>query len=229
MDAGFCRYDLRTTEPEAARGFYQNALGLELGPMLGVGKLAEQARARGAPPHWLGSLAVRELEPVVQALLDRGSQLLGASERGEEHEAFAVIRDPCGAIVAVRESAPIATRAPIVWHQLHTADLDRSCALYSELFGWSIARTIETARPEGKHWIIRLADREIGSLSSIAGRPGVHPHWLFYFAVADLERRLADVSANGGRPLAPIALPNGDRVAACEDPQGAAFGLFQAA
>jgi hypothetical protein len=64
-------------------------------------------------------------------------------------------------------------------------------------------------------------------MANTARWPGVHPHWLFHFPVADLEAALAAVRARGGRALAPNLLPSGDRVVACEDPQGAAFGLLE--
>jgi predicted enzyme related to lactoylglutathione lyase len=38
--------------------------------------------------------------------------------------------------------------------------------------------------------------------------------------------RAVVVVARGGRVLEGVVLPNGDRIAPCEDPQGAAFGLL---
>ena len=62
-------------------------------------------------------------------------------------------------------------------------------------------------------------------MADIAGRPGVHPHWLFHFRVAALEPALAAVRAAGGLVLDPLTLPNGARIAVCDDAQGAAFAL----
>jgi predicted enzyme related to lactoylglutathione lyase len=220
---------------DAARAFYLDAVGLDFaedGSMLAVWPLHEQARARGAPAHWLGHIAVTDLAMTVQQLLDRGSQLLGPPLlRGEDGEAFAILRDPCEAVVAVRETSRRARREPVAWHQLHTRDLDRSWAFYSELFGWVQAGTVDVGVPEGGHRMFRWsgADKDVGSMANTARLPGVHPHWLFYFPVSDLESTLAKVSARGGRALVPVPLTNGDRIAACEDPQGAAFGLVQPA
>src|SRR5687767_5667400 len=152
MSAVFCRYDLRTTDPAAARGFYLGALGLdvsEAGSLLAVWPLHEQARARGAPAHWLGHIGVTDLAATVQQLLARGSQLLGPAQlRGADGEAFAILRDPCDAVVAVRESSSPARPGPVAWHQLHTRDLDRSWAIYADLFGWSPAGTLAAIEPE---------------------------------------------------------------------------------
>jgi predicted enzyme related to lactoylglutathione lyase len=63
----------------------------------------------------------------------------------------------------------------------------------------------------------------------IATRPSVHPHWLFHFRVNALGPALEAVRAGGGSMLDPIALPNGDHAAVCDDPQGAAFALVERA
>ena len=231
----FCRYDLRTIDVEAARAFYADAIGLDFfqdRSILAVWPLHEQARARGAPPHWLGHVAVTDLDTTVRQLLGRGSQLLGPSQlRGEDGEAFAILRDPCEAVVAIRETARRPKREPVAWHQLHTRDLDRSWTLYSELFGWLPAEMIDVGGPEGGHRMFRWngAGKPVGSVANTARLPGVHPHWLFYFPVSDLESTLGKVASRGGRALPPMLLPNGDRIAACEDAQGAAFGLVQPA
>jgi len=234
MGNGFCRYDLRTTETEAARAFYVEAIGLDFedGSTLRVWPLHEQARARGAPAHWLGQIAVTDLETTLRELIGRGSQLLGPSPlRGDDNEAFAILRDPCEAVVAVRQTLRDKSSEPVVWHQLHTRDLERSWALYAEIFGWSHAGAIDLSELAGEHRTFRWkgAGKPVGSMANTARLPGVHPHWLFHFPVSDLESTLANVSARGGRALPPMLLPNGDRVAACEDPQGAAFGLLQPA
>ena len=71
--------------------------------------------------------------------------------------------------------------------------------------------------------------KSVGGMANTARAPEVHAHWLYCFPVADLDGALAKVSAKGGRALTPAVLPNGDRIAPCDDPQGAAFGLLQLA
>lgn len=80
-----------------------------------------------------------------------------------------------------------------------------------------------------RHRSLAWADGQptIGMISDIAGRPEVHPHWLFLFAVPSLDAAVARVRSLGGIAIGPTALPNGARVAVCDDPQGAAFGLIE--
>jgi len=66
-----------------------------------------------------------------------------------------------------------------------------------------------------------------GSISGVEGRPEVHPHWLFFFGVPSLDTTLERTRRHGGTVIGPITLPNGVRIAACDDPQGAAFGVIE--
>ena len=108
----FCRYDLRTTDPSAAKTFYSEVVGLDFtgdpssdeSPPLGVWLLHEQARARGAPPHWLGHIGVTDVDATAQRLIELGSERLSPTLRANDGTAFATVRDPGGAVVAVRAS-----------------------------------------------------------------------------------------------------------------------------
>jgi predicted enzyme related to lactoylglutathione lyase len=230
----FRRYVLRTLDVEAARAFYGEVVGLDFSAPpeesgIQAWPLHEQARARGAPPHWLGQLAAAaDVDATVQRLLDLGAERLGPTFKGQDGAAFATLRDPIGAVVGVRESTPTPERAPVAWHHLHTRDLERAWAVYSELFGWQHTETVEAADLEGgfRTFAWERAGESVGSVANTARWPGVHTHWLFYFPVADLEASLALVRAKGGKTLEPVILPNGHRLAPCDDPQGAAFGLF---
>ena len=71
-----------------------------------------------------------------------------------------------------------------------------------------------------------MTGRSVGSVADTARLPGVHPQWLFFFPVADLEASLEKVRAAGGIALAPFRTSNGHRAVACDDPQRAAFGLW---
>jgi predicted enzyme related to lactoylglutathione lyase len=232
----FCRYDLRTTDPDAARIFYFEVLGLDFTgtseepSILGVWLLHEQARARGAPAHWLGQIGVTDLDATVNRLLELGGERLGPTVQAADGSAYATLRDPVGAVVAVRASTRRPRRSPVAWHLLHTQDLDRAWAVYSELFGWTHTETIDVADPVGGYRMFawEATGKSVGGMANTARTPGVHVHWLYYFSVADIEATLEKVRAHGGHaPANAMVLPNGDRIAPCEDGQGAAFGLYQ--
>jgi len=232
----FCRYSLRTIDVDAALRFYAEAIGLAV-PRGGASEpwtleawpLHEQARARGAPPHWLGHLATDDLEQTVDRFVELGGERLGPTLRANDGTAFAMLRDPFGAVVAVRPRGEIPIPHPVRWHQLHTHDVDRAWTAYSKLFGWAPKGTIEVADPEGGHRLFAwsAADEPAGSMANTARWPGVHPHWLFYFPVADVAAAVARVRALGGQAKEPIELLDGTSIAACDDPQGVAFGVIR--
>jgi predicted enzyme related to lactoylglutathione lyase len=234
----FCRYDLRTSEPDAARAFYSEVAGLDFADspeepsVLGAWLLHERARARGARPHWLGQIGVTDLDATLTRWIGIGAERLGPTVEASDRPHYAALRDAGGAVLAVSANPQKPRRAPVAWHHLHTRDLDRSWAVYSELFGWTHTETFNVPDLPGGHLMFGWegSDKSIGSMANTARAPGVHTHWLFFFPVADIEGSLAKVRERRGRVVAEATtLPNGDRLAPCEDPQGGAFGLYQAA
>ncbi|MBN8227818.1 VOC family protein [Corallococcus macrosporus] len=228
MTNGFCWYELRTSRPDDARRFYSSVLGT---PAVGeITVLPEAAAARGAPSHWLGHLDVPDLEPAVQRFIAQGAERLGPPRRSAEGILSTVLRDPFGAVVALTSRMGRETHAELAWHELHTLDQERAFALYSGLFGWRPTETLQLSPEVGTYqqFTWREDARSVGAACSTARLPHIHPHWLFYFAVDDLDRALAAVEAGGGLVAGgPHVMPGGSRVAPCEDPQRAAFGLCQ--
>jgi predicted enzyme related to lactoylglutathione lyase len=223
MTSSFCRYQLRTTDVPAARAFYQQVLGREDPTVV---PLPEQARARGARPHWLGFLAVADVAATAAAFVKRGATLLGpkwAEPGGFEAQG---LRDPGGAVVALAHGSASPPRSEVVWHLLNTTNVARAKLDYAELFGWHFEAPLDL----GPHGLIHpfgwhQGEAPVGALMDIAGRPGVHPHWLFAFESPQLDLALGAVRTNGGLAIGPVELPSGDRLAVCDDAQGAAFGL----
>jgi predicted enzyme related to lactoylglutathione lyase len=223
---------LRTSNVEAARAFYAAVLGD--GP-LEVVKLHEQAVARGARPHWLGFLEVPDVDRAVAAFAERGASLLGPKWVNPAGLEAAVMRDPGGAVVALAKppprgragGEPASRLGPeVAWHVLNTADADATRAAYHDLFGWDFGPPV-TLEGAGVFHPFSWAPGgpRVGSVGDIRGRPGVHPHWSFNLRVASLEPAVEAVGRGGGLVAAVLTLPSGERVAVCDDPQGAAFAL----
>ncbi|RKH62863.1 VOC family protein [Corallococcus aberystwythensis] len=229
MTNGFCWYELRTSRPDEARRFYSHVLGT---PAVGeFTLLPEAAAARGAPSHWLGHIGVPDLDASVQRFLAQGAERLGPPRKSTEGIPSAVLRDPFGAVVALTSRPGRESHAELAWHELHTRDHARAFALYSELFGWHPTEALQLSPEVGTYqqFTWREDGRSVGAACSTARLPHIHPHWLFSFAVDDLDRALAAVVDGGGLVAnGTHVMPDGTRVAACEDPHRAAFGLRQA-
>lgn len=229
----FGRYVLRTIEVDAARRFYEEAVGLRLPAgaaaetSLEAWPLHERARSAGAPAHWLGHLEVDDVEGAVSELSAMGAQSLGPTVRAASGATWATVRDPFGAVVALRARGDTPPDRPVEWHQLHTRDLERAWPTYAKLAGWRAAGTIDAPDPEGGHRLFAWSGEPVGSIANTARWPGVHAHWLFYFPVDDVDATAARVRHHGGTAQTPVARVQDRRIAVCEDPHGAAFGVIE--
>lgn len=231
----FFRYELRTTEPLAAARFYADALGLDLTPgatgSLELSALPERALANGARPHWLGHVDVADVEATLAAFVARGAQPIGPLQHRADGARHAIVRHPLGAMLALSSASALPPDPRVVWHQLATTDRDAAFALYSDLLGWTTkGEELDLGELGAQRSLAWSADGPIvAGVSDTARRPGVHVQWLFHFAVADVDATREKVRELGGVALPAVSLPSGVRVAACDDVQGAAFGLMSVA
>jgi uncharacterized protein len=223
---------LRTTNIPAARAYYAEVVGAELWSAdVDLVPLPARAVALGAPAHWLGQIGSPDVAEVAARVVAQGGQQLGPIEHAATGSSSAALRDPFGAVLGVSSEPLAAQRTAVAWRVLHTSEPERAFACYAGLFGWSAAPSADLGPAFGVLRSFAWDDlgESSGGILDIAGRPQVHPHWLFYFAVPDIEEALAKVRAHGGKPWGPLLTPGGELVAACDDPEGAAFGLHQAA
>jgi predicted enzyme related to lactoylglutathione lyase len=226
----FFRIVLRTTDVERARAFYGAVFGeraIEAVP------LHEQALARGARPHWLGLLTVSSVDADMARLVERGGMALSPTWRNPQGYDGATLRDPGGAVLGLAKvldehSAVLDEPTHVSWHVLNTADVQRARATYAELFGWEFRAPVELEGVGTFHpFAWQAGGPAVGALGDIAGRPGVHPHWLFHFGVSALDPAVRAVREHGGIVVHERTLPSGGRVAVCDDAQGAAFALLE--
>jgi predicted enzyme related to lactoylglutathione lyase len=234
----FCWRELRTTEVAAAARFYGAALGwrheaerLVRGDVAvaSIGALPEAARARGAPAHWLPHAGVADLDGAVRAWQAAGGEALGPIRRAVDG-AIAVVRDPHGAVLGL-STCPAAAADVVAWHQLHVADAAAAASTYAAVLGWRPLPLVDLGPPVGiqRPFAWGAGDRADGAIAATVTPDGaVHPHWELHVAVADVDATVAAIRGAGGQAVR-FALPGGDEVAACHDPQGAAFSVHRRA
>jgi predicted enzyme related to lactoylglutathione lyase len=227
-NARFARYILRTTDVSSAQAFYRDVLGLQGDYAF---PLHEQALARGARPHWLGHIDVADPATAAAPLLAAGGQQLG-----ERPDGVVVLRDPGGALLALGGVHTLlagraarfdeASKTSVVYHVLRARNADGLAALYAELFGWSLGERF--ALNDGEQYralAFQAGEPSVGAAGELSA--GVHPQWLFFFAVDSLADAVAKVREHGAVVIGPSTLPSGAQCAVCDDPQGAAFGMMQ--
>jgi len=224
----FSRYQLRTTDVDGARQFYTDLLGSRFWDTgIDAGPLPAAAAARGAPAHWLGHIAVDDVVGTFLRFAEAGATQLGPAPDGADGNGR-VVRDPFGAIVALSPTGSMPGQDRVGWHLLSTRDEAQAFRVYSDLFGWTLLETLDLGE-QGRHATFTWARSgpAAGSTTDLARRPHVHSQWLFFFRTDDLDASLEVVRESGGLAQRVTETSDGDLVVACDDPQGAAFGLHQ--
>ncbi len=245
----FAWYTLMTTNTLAAEAFYCGVMGWRAQdagiadrsytmfsvaevPMSGLMALPPEARAAGAPPAWMGYVAVGEVDEAAAHVIELGGAIHRAPEDIPGVGRFAVVADPQGAAFMLFKSVADAqgpqaapgTAGHAGWHELHAVDQESAFDFYSSLFGWTKGEAVDMG-PMGTYQLFAVEGGTGGGMmTKAAAMPA--PFWLYYFNADDIEAAAARVKAEGGQVLnGPHQVPGGSWIVQCLDPQGAMFAL----
>lgn len=245
----FVWYELLTTDPEAACAFYgavfdwgvqrtgtpgkdYRILSMAGRAVGGLMALPEDVRAAGAPPGWMGYVAVDDVDAWAERFVRAGGVTHRAAEDIPGVGRFAVVSDPQAAPLVLFKGAsdsepvppPPGTPGHVGWHELYCENLEPAFAFYAGQFGWTRGDAMDMGAM-GVYQLFRIGGVDAGGMMT---RPAQVPQacWLFYFNVADIDAAVSRVSANAGRVLnGPLPVPGDLWIAQCSDPQGAVFCL----
>jgi uncharacterized protein len=245
----FTWYELMTTDTAAAKAFYGDVVGWETQdvPMpgmtytlllagetrvCGLMELPESARKMGAPPSWLGYVAVDDVDATVEQVKRLGGSVHMPPADVPEVGRFSVIADPQGATLGLfKWVAPSADQHPepgqpghAGWHELLAVDWEKAYAFYSTLFGWEKADAMDMG-PMGTYQLFSAGGEQIGGMFNKPPAVPV-PFWLYYFNVDDFDAATERAKAGGAKIAnGPMQVPGGQWIVQCIDPQGAMFAL----
>ncbi len=247
----FVWYELMTTDPDSAKGFYQNVVGwgtapFEGGPegmppytmwlngetpLGGLMELPEEAQKQGAPPHWLAYIATPDVEKTIDRATSLGASIVMPIMEIEDVGRMAILKDPQGAMFAAYtpSGSPPAGDGPpetggISWHELATTDWKAADKFYGDLFGWNDAGDMDMGEA-GTYHMFGKGETPYGGMFNKPPEMPAPPHWLLYAKVSDLGQAIDKVRKGGGQILnGPMDVPGGE-VVQCLDPQGAMFAL----
>lgn len=111
---------------------------------------------------------------------------------------------------------------PFVHVELHTGDLARAKAFYSQLFGWELQ---DLPMPGGSYTMINVGDGTGGGMMS---DPDVPPHWLAYVAVDDIAAATEKAKSLGATILQDVMeIAEYGWMSVITDPTGATFALWK--
>lgn len=246
----FIWYDLSTTDPAAAEGFYGSVIGwgtqpyggdtpytmwtVEEKPIGGVMELPEEAARMGTPPHWIGYISTPDVDATTAQAKELGGTVLVGPEDIPSVGRFVIMEDPQGAVISAFQPASDAPGDPggprvgdMSWHELASDDPAASFSFYHELFGWE--QTAEHDMGEmGVYQMFGLGDTTLGGIYRKPPEMPGPSAWLYYTRVLDVNEAVARARAHGGQVLnGPLEVPGGDQVAQCMDSQGAMFAVHQ--
>lgn len=125
----------------------------------------------------------------------------------------------------VERSVPWPTGTP-TWVDLAADDPAAAAEFYGGLFGWDFEH--QSSRD---YWLCKLDGRDVGGIGpKHPGMEHLPSRWTTYLATDHLDRTLAAVTAQQGkRVMEPRDIDPHGRMAIAADPNGAIFGLWQAA
>ena len=126
----------------------------------------------------------------------------------------------------------VTTHAPgtFSWPELATTDQVAAKKFYTSLFGWQFKDT--DMGPGGIYTIFTRDGVDVGALMTLDAemqKMGMPPSWTAYITVDDADAAAAQAKASGGTVLKePFDVMEHGRMAVIQDPQGAAFCVWQA-
>jgi uncharacterized protein len=248
----FIWHDLLTPRPADAQDFYRDVIGwrteLSEGPQpfplflaegRPVGGIEDTSAEPARPPMWLGYVEVADVRAAAERARSLGATLIKDVIEVPTIGRYAVVSDPQGAAVALFEVADPAGERPTSrgpgtfgWAELNTTDWESAWQFYQALLGWKPTTSMDMGGQLGTYFMFQAADQadaeSMGGMSNTATLMNAPAHWLFYATVQDIHAALERVTTRGGKVLnGPMAVPGGDLIAQCLDPQGGAFALHQ--
>jgi predicted enzyme related to lactoylglutathione lyase len=242
-----CWTDLATPDLPAAQAFYGAVLGWDFEAPAGAeygGYVL--ARYRGAvaaglgpvqqenvPSAWTLYVATDEVERTASAITEHGGTVVLPPARVGAMGSLLVALDPTGAPFGVWQAgnmigAGIANEpGGLLWEDLRSPDPGRARSFYHGVFGWQ-STPLPAAGPDFHTFTLTGRPELLGGMGGMEETPAdAAPHWLVYFAVADVAAALEGVERAGGRVLSTELDSAFGRQATLADPAGAVFALLE--
>lgn len=121
----------------------------------------------------------------------------------------------------------MANNGTFLWNELNTHNPEAAKKCYAATLGWSYD---EMPMPDGSYWVIKKGDDTVGGIFTLKGAAleAVPDHWLAYIQVDDVDGRVKQLKAAGGKAVRePFNVPKVGRIAIVQDNVGAYLGLMK--
>jgi hypothetical protein len=242
----FIWYELLTSDPDAAAGFYGDVIGwtaasagqpgidyrifcADDGPVAGHMKLPGGAEEAGIRTGWLGYIAVDDVDEAVAGIQASGGRLHMPAMDLEGVGRIALVADPQNVPFYVmrgenEEASPSfdpAKPGHCHWNELSTPDQEAALGFYAGRFGWERGEIMPMGEMGG-YQFIHQGGAMIGAV--MTAPPGRSAGWNFAFGVRDIDEAADKIAAGGGTVNhGPVEVPGGAWAVMAADPEGIAF------
>lgn len=239
-----CWLDLSTSDAEGARAFYAALFGWEydvFGPEMGfyafaknagrpVGGIGQPPPEMNVPPSWTPYFSTEDAAKTLAAVQAHGGGLVFGPMDIPHQGVQAVVSDPTGAMFGIWEPKPFAgagvldETGSLAWAEVNTRDAVRARDFYATIFGLEAEKI---PGDEMEYYTLSKDGRMRAGVMQMTAQWGeLPPHWMVYFAVADIDAAVARIGELGGKVHhGPFDTPYG-RMAVVADPQGAVFSIM---
>lgn len=236
--------DLGSPDIEASKAFYGGLFGwgaMDGGPdaggyniftLRGLPVAGLGPAQNPGPPYWTTYVSVADVDATAALVREAGGMAFLDPMDVLDAGRMAVFGDPTGAVFSIwqagahKGSALANEPGSFTWNELNSRDPETARAFYGRVFGWD-------GKADGAVADYTTFERDgqpVAGMIDMRGRvpDEIPPHWLVYFAVAQLDDSLATAKELGGSALVgPMDIPGMGRFAVVADPQGAFFGAFE--
>jgi len=233
-------FELNGPDPEQTAKFYSEVFGWHVNWLAEsdyglidthAGSGINGGVGKAHPGHPPASVFYAE-DPNIQGLLEK-AESLGAKTVMPVTEVpdmvtFALFADPFGNVVGLVQGPgevkiKQGDNPPVDWFQLACTEPEQAWDFYRTLFGWKIE-----GGPAGEGGMHANVDTGgIGAQGGISTTPTGQPHVMMYARVDDLQKYLDRAESLGGNTTTPpMAVDDHTSIAAFQDPQGTALGLY---
>ncbi|NVI98701.1 VOC family protein [Myxococcus sp. AM009] len=239
--------DLMTPDLEKARAFYGPLLGWSfvVGTQdthfytmcqvngLNAAGMGQKPPDLAAPSAWTLYFGVEDIDATAALVQKHGGQVgMGPMDVFDQGR-LAICTDPTGAHFGLWQ--PLEHRGAqlehepgaMTWREVNTRDAAKAIAFYSALFGFE-AKKLE-GMGDMQYWTLHKGKTAVGGVLQMGESwPAEVPaHWLSYFAVADADVAVRQVTELGGKVLQPPEDSPYGRLAVVADPAGATFVVIK--
>lgn len=113
----------------------------------------------------------------------------------------------------------------VIWSELMTTQVDTAKDFYGRTLGLTFEPFGET---NPGYWLAMQDGKPLWGIMDMTLRPGGPSGWFTYMAVDDVDARVKEAEAAGGKLCMPVFdIPTVGRIAIIDDPTGAIVGWMK--